>query len=78
VTTASRAARGPEQVLRTHARNLISALDSRQHHTMDHLMIVVTSVAFGVRLYMPLAVVATLSKGYDLDYIWRPIDRIPF
>jgi hypothetical protein len=22
-----------------------------------------------------LAVIATLSKGYDLDYIWRQVDR---
>jgi hypothetical protein len=22
-----------------------------------------------------LAVLATLSKGYDLDYIWRQVDR---
>jgi len=22
-----------------------------------------------------LAVVATLSKGYDLDYIWKHVDR---
>jgi hypothetical protein len=25
----------------------------------------------------PLAVVATLSKGYDLDYIWKQVDRGP-
>jgi hypothetical protein len=24
-----------------------------------------------------VAVVATLSKGYDLDYIWRQVDRGP-
>jgi len=24
-----------------------------------------------------LAVVATLSKGYDLDYIWKHVDRGP-
>ena len=24
-----------------------------------------------------MAVVATLSKGYDLDYIWRQVDRGP-
>jgi hypothetical protein len=24
-----------------------------------------------------LAVVATLSKGYDLDYIWKHVDRRP-
>src|SRR5258707_3747302 len=26
---------------------------------------------------MPLAVIATLSKGYDLDYIWRQVDCGP-
>jgi hypothetical protein len=25
----------------------------------------------------PVAVVATLSKGYDLDYIWKQVDRGP-
>ena len=25
----------------------------------------------------PVAVVATLSKGYDLDYIWRQVDQRP-
>jgi hypothetical protein len=24
-----------------------------------------------------VAVVATLSKGYDLDYIWKNVDRGP-
>ena len=24
-----------------------------------------------------MAVVATLSKGYDLDYIWKQVDRGP-
>jgi len=24
-----------------------------------------------------VAVVATLTKGYDLDYIWRQVDRGP-
>ena len=24
-----------------------------------------------------MAIVATLSKGYDLDYIWRQVDRSP-
>jgi hypothetical protein len=24
-----------------------------------------------------VAVVATLSKGYDLEYIWKPVDRGP-
>ena len=24
-----------------------------------------------------MAVVATLSKGYDLDYIWKQVDRSP-
>jgi len=24
-----------------------------------------------------VAVVATLSKGYDLDYIWKQVDRGP-
>jgi hypothetical protein len=24
-----------------------------------------------------LAVIATLTKGYDLDYIWRQVDRGP-
>src|SRR6202000_1302491 len=24
-----------------------------------------------------MAVVATLSKGYDLDYIWKQVDRAP-
>jgi hypothetical protein len=25
----------------------------------------------------PVGVVATLSKGYDLDYIWKQVDRDP-
>ena len=25
----------------------------------------------------PVAVVATLSKGYDLEYIWKQVDRGP-
>jgi hypothetical protein len=43
---------------------------------MHHLTIVVSSAvsAAGGRL---VAVVATLSKGYDLDYIWKQIDRGP-
>ena len=24
-----------------------------------------------------MAVIATLSKGYDLDYIWKQVDRSP-
>ena len=24
-----------------------------------------------------MAIVATLSKGYDLDYIWKQVDRGP-
>jgi hypothetical protein len=26
---------------------------------------------------LPVAVIATLSKGYDLDYIWKQVDRGP-
>jgi hypothetical protein len=25
-----------------------------------------------------VAVVATLSKGYDLEYLWKQVDRGPF
>ena len=28
-------------------------------------------------MHEPVAVVATLSKGYDLDYIWKQVDRGP-
>jgi hypothetical protein len=43
---------------------------------MHHLTNVVSSAvpAAGGRL---VAVVATLSKGYDLDYIWKQVDRGP-
>ena len=41
---------------------------------MHHLMIMVSSVASGVRRQSRLAVVGTLSKGYDLDYIWKQVD----
>jgi len=43
---------------------------------MHHLTIVVSSAvsAAGGRL---VAVVATLSKGYDLDYIWKQVDCGP-
>jgi hypothetical protein len=43
---------------------------------MHHLTIVVSSASrrVGDRL---VAVVATLSKGYDLEYIWKQVDRGP-
>ena len=44
---------------------------------MHHLMIMVSSAAPGWRRVSRLAVVATLSKGYDLDYIWKQVDRGP-
>jgi hypothetical protein len=46
-------------------------------HHMHHLTNVVSSAVprrAGGRL---VAVVATLSKGYDLDYIWKQVDRGP-
>ena len=43
---------------------------------MHHLMIMVSSAASGRAMAEArLAVIATLSKGYDLDYIWRQVDR---
>ena len=42
---------------------------------MHHLTTVVSSAAAGDALAM--AVVATLSKGYDLEYIWQQVDRGP-
>jgi len=42
---------------------------------MHHLTTVVSSAAAGDALAM--AVVATLSKGYDLEYIWKQVDRGP-
>ena len=44
---------------------------------MHHLMIVVSSAACGRGGISLVAVVATLSKGYDLDYIWKQVDRGP-
>ena len=42
---------------------------------MHHLMIMVSPVASGSAEEVPrLAVIATLSKGYDLDYIWKQVD----
>ena len=45
---------------------------------MHHLMIMVSS-ATPAPTEAPglVAVVATLSKGYDLDYIWKQVDRGP-
>ena len=40
---------------------------------MHHLMIVDSPAAPGG--WISVAVVATLSKGYDLDYIWQQVDR---
>jgi hypothetical protein len=40
-----------------------------------HLTIVVSSAPAGGGL--AVAVVATLSKGYDLDYVWKQVDRAP-
>jgi hypothetical protein len=43
---------------------------------MHHLTIVVSSAASGPPAAGGrLAVIATLTKGYDLDYIWRQVDR---
>src|SRR5579863_9223104 len=42
---------------------------------MHHLMIMGSPAPAGGRL--PVAVVATLSKGYDLDYIWKQVDCGP-
>ena len=45
---------------------------------MHHPMIMVSSaVARAKRGAGLVAVVATLSKGYDLDYIWKQVDRGP-
>ena len=45
---------------------------------MHHLMIMGSSASSGRREVPRLvAVVATLSKGYDLDYIWKQVDRGP-
>ena len=45
---------------------------------MHHLMIMVSSAAAAAAEVPRLvAVVATLSKGYDLDYIWKQVDRGP-
>ena len=41
---------------------------------MHHLTIVVSSVTPAGGGW-PLAVVATLTKGYDLEYIWKQVDR---
>jgi hypothetical protein len=41
---------------------------------MHHTMTVVSSVAVAMRRPPRLTVVATLSKGYDLDYIWKQVD----
>jgi hypothetical protein len=46
----------------------------RNHVTpMQHLMIMV-SAAVSVSRRQPLAIVGTLSKGYDLDYVWKQVD----
>ena len=43
---------------------------------MHHLMIMVSSAASGRRRQRSAwRLVATLTKGYDLDYIWRQVDR---
>ena len=43
---------------------------------MHHLMIMVNSAASGPRRQRSAwRLVATLTKGYDLDYIWRQVDR---
>ena len=43
---------------------------------MHHLMIMVNSAASGRRRQRSAwRLVATLTKGYDLDYIWRQVDR---
>ena len=45
---------------------------------MHHLMIMGSSARCGaVEARRVVAVVATLSKGYDLDYIWKQVDRGP-
>ena len=45
---------------------------------MHHLTIVVSSASSRLASCIrPVAVVATLSKGYDLDYIWKQVDRGP-
>ena len=45
---------------------------------MHHLMIMVSSATPAPRRRRRVvAVVATLSKGYDLDYIWKQVDRGP-
>ena len=45
---------------------------------MHHLMIMGSSVASGpLAAEARLAVIATLSKGYDLDYIWKQVDQGP-
>jgi hypothetical protein len=51
-------------------------MDRPRFTPMHHLTIVVSSAvsAAGGRL---VAVVATLSTGYDLDYIWKQVDRGP-
>jgi hypothetical protein len=30
-----------------------------------------------IKVHELMAVVATLSKGYDLDYVWKQVDRGP-
>ena len=45
---------------------------------MHHQMIMVSSARCGaVEARRVMAVVATLSKGYDLDYAWKQVDRGP-
>src|ERR1700733_12560051 len=44
------------------------------HHVDDHGKFCHLRPAEARRL---VAVVATLSKGYDLDYIWKQVDRGP-
>ena len=51
-------------------------MDRLRFTPMHHLMIMINSAASGRRgVEARLAVVATLTKGHDLDYIWRQLDR---